>query len=186
MCIRDSQGKGEDVLLMVGPAALAAPAAGSDAVPAIPNPRGGRGGPVTAQSLASQHADVFRRGYALATFNVNDCAEDTTLRNADGSWAFRNSRFFPAYPGYDWGVLAGWAWGASRVADYLETDSAIDKTKLIEMCIRDSSLPDQPSANLNLSRRVGLSTDIPESGTRRSQVGRSESHAVGDVEGLES
>jgi hypothetical protein len=126
-----NQGKGEDVLLMVGPAALAAPAAGSDAVPAIPNPRGGRGGPVTAQSLASQHADVFRRGYALATFNVNDCAEDTTLRNADGSWAFRNSRFFPAYPGYDWGVLAGWAWGASRVADYLETDSAIDKTKLI-------------------------------------------------------
>ena len=44
---------------------------------------------------------------------------------------FRATRFFPAYPGYDWGILAGWAWGASRVADYLETDSAIDKTKLI-------------------------------------------------------
>ena len=64
-------------------------------------------------------------------FNNNDCAEDTTLRNADGSWAFRNTRFYPAYPGYDWGVLAGWAWGASRIADYLETDPAIDKTKLI-------------------------------------------------------
>ncbi len=37
----------------------------------------------------------------------------------------------PAYPGYDWGVLGGWAWGASRVADYLETDEAIDATKLI-------------------------------------------------------
>jgi hypothetical protein len=64
-------------------------------------------------------------------FNVNDCAEDTTLRNPDGSWAFRNTRFFPAYPGYDWGILAGWAWGASRVADYIEKDPAIDKTKLI-------------------------------------------------------
>ena len=64
-------------------------------------------------------------------FNANDCAEDTTLRNADGSWAFRNTRFYPAYPGYDWGILAGWAWGASRVADYLENDPAIDKTKLI-------------------------------------------------------
>jgi len=64
-------------------------------------------------------------------FNPNDCAEDTTLRNADGSWAFRNTRFFPAYPGYDWGILAGWAWGASRVADYLETDAAIDKNRMI-------------------------------------------------------
>jgi hypothetical protein len=25
-------------------------------------------------------------------FNPNDCAEDTTLRNLDGSWAFRNTR----------------------------------------------------------------------------------------------
>ena len=49
----------------------------------------------------------------------------------DGSWAFRNTRFFPAYPGYDWGILAGWAWGASRVADYLEHDSSIDASKLI-------------------------------------------------------
>ena len=64
-------------------------------------------------------------------FNPNDCAEDTTLRNPDGSWAFRNTRFYPAYPGYDWGILAGWAWGAARVADYLETDRSIDKTKLI-------------------------------------------------------
>src|ERR1019366_3929271 len=77
------------------------------------------------------NSELFRRGYALVMFNPNDCAEDTTLRNEDGSWAFRHTRFFPAYPGYDWSILAGWAWGASRVADYLETDHAIDKTKLI-------------------------------------------------------
>jgi hypothetical protein len=64
-------------------------------------------------------------------YNDNDCAEDTTLRMADGSWAFRTTRFYPAYPGYDWGILAGWAWGASRIADYLETDPAINRTKLI-------------------------------------------------------
>jgi hypothetical protein len=81
--------------------------------------------------MAKERADVFRRGYALVVFNPNDCAEDTTLRNPDGSWAFRNTRFFPAYPGYDWSILAGWAWGASRVADYLETDRAIDKSKMI-------------------------------------------------------
>jgi len=117
-----NQGRGENVLLLVGPG----PAAGASSPP-----RGPSGAPANAQAMASQRADVFQRGYALVVFNPNDCAEDTTLRNLDGSWAFRNTRFYPAYPGYDWGVLAGWAWGASRVADYLETDRAIDKTKLI-------------------------------------------------------
>jgi hypothetical protein len=117
-----NQGKGENVLLLVGPAPTAS----------APAPAGrGPAAPATPDSLARQRADVLRRGYALVLFNPNDCAEDTTLRNQDGSWAFRNTRFFPAYPGYDWGILAGWAWGASRVADYLETDPSIDKTKLI-------------------------------------------------------
>jgi len=116
-----NQGKGEDVLLMVGP--------GTAAAASVPGTAGR--GPASAQSMAQQRAEVLRRGYALVIFNPNDCAEDTTLRNSDGSWAFRSTRFFPAYPGYDWGILAGWAWGASRVADYLENDPAIDKTKLI-------------------------------------------------------
>ena len=121
-----NQGRGENVLLLVGPppppagaAATASPAA-AGAVP-----------PPTAATIAAQRADVLKRGYALVLFNPNDCAEDTTLRNMDGSWAFRNTRFFPAYPGYDWGILAAWAWGASRVADYLEHDGSIDATKLI-------------------------------------------------------
>jgi len=104
-----NQGRGENVLLLVGPAPSAAGDSATSAAPA----RGGRGSaaPPTAASIATQRADVLRRGYALVLFNPNDCAEDTTLRNMDGSWAFRNTRFFPAYPGYDWGILAGWAWG---------------------------------------------------------------------------
>ena len=124
-----NQGRGENVLLLVGPAPAAA---GGPATAAAP-PGGGRGPavPPTADAVATQRADVLKRGYALVLFNPNDCAEDTTLRNMDGSWAFRNTRFFPAYPGYDWGVLAGWAWGASRVADYLEHDPSVDAGKLI-------------------------------------------------------
>ena len=103
-----------------------------------PQPAGagaGRGpgpgrGPRTAETIAAG-SPVLAHGFAFVTFDNNDCAEDTTLRNADGSWAYRTTRFYPAYPKYDWGVLQGWAWGVSRIVDYLETDPAIDKTKLI-------------------------------------------------------
>ncbi|MEO7192372.1 MAG: acetylxylan esterase [Vicinamibacterales bacterium] len=30
----------------------------------------------------------------------------------------------------DWGVLAAWAWGASRTLDYFETDKAVDATRI--------------------------------------------------------
>ena len=111
-----NQGRGEDVLMMVG---------GAPATPARPRPS------PTAEQIAKTRADVFQRGYALVIYNDNDCAEDTTLREQDGSFTFRHTRFYPAYPQYDWGVLAGWAWGASRIADYLDTDPSIDKGKLI-------------------------------------------------------
>ena len=138
-----TQGKGQDVLLVVGPATNASAAATATNTPAVPGQepaaptatarggRGGFGGPANAEDVAQHNNELFRRGYALVMFNPNDCAEDTTLRNEDDSWAFRHTRFFPAYPGYDWSILAAWAWGVSRVADYLETDRAIDKTKLI-------------------------------------------------------
>jgi hypothetical protein len=122
-----NQGRGEDVLLLVG---AGAGKQSTNSNRADPQKSGFFGGG-TADEVARRHKDVFARGYALVVFNPNDCAEDTTLRNEDGSWAFRNTRFLPAYPGYDWGILAAWAWGASRIADHLETDPAIDKTRLI-------------------------------------------------------
>jgi len=108
------QGTGVDALLAVG----------TDKPPPPPGPLG------DAESIASRNP-ALAHGFAYVTFNNNDCGEDTTLRNADGSWAFRTTRFYPAYPKYDWGLLAGWAWGVSRIVDYLETDPLIDKTKLI-------------------------------------------------------
>ncbi len=123
-----NQGRNEDVLLLVGPgpppSEAGAGRAGRKGVPSGP------GGPRTAETVAAG-SPVLAHGFALVTFDNKDCAEDTTLRNADGSWAYRTTRFYPAYPKYDWGVLQGWAWGVSRIVDYLETDPAIDKTKLI-------------------------------------------------------
>jgi len=111
-----NQGKGQNVLL---------PLPEATAAPAVP-PR-----EPTLEKLLGDFAEPLRRGYAVALFNHNDCAEDTTLRLPDGSWAFRSTRFPAAYPGYDWGILGVWAWGASRIADGLVQLPFIDAGKLI-------------------------------------------------------
>jgi hypothetical protein len=92
--------------------------------------RGGFGGPAEAERVAATNPAIAH-GFAYVTFNTNDCAEDTTLRLSDGSFAFRTTRFFPAYPGYDWGIIGGWVWGTMRVVDYLQNDPAGDKSKII-------------------------------------------------------
>ena len=121
-----TQGQNADALLSVGPSTRPANAATRRAG----SGRRGFFGPTDPETIAAS-SPALAHGFALVTFNNSDCGEDTTLRNPDGSWAFRNTRFFPAYPGYDWGLLRCWAWGVSRIVDYLETDSSIDSTKLI-------------------------------------------------------
>jgi polygalacturonase len=122
------QGKGLDALTLplgdpsprITPPAPGAPQTGPVAGP-----------PSEPEQAAAAHAALFRRGYALATYHYQDAGEDTIGRNEDGSWAFRSTRFFPAYPGYDWGLLGAWAWSISRVADYLETQPFADRARLI-------------------------------------------------------
>jgi lysophospholipase L1-like esterase len=137
-----NQGRNEDVLLVTGPATSRSDGAtrpgpnGTGGAPVVgmgaagtEDMRGFRG-PRTASQIAETN-QAIQHGWAFVTFNNSDCGEDTTLRNADGSWAYRTTRFFPAYPNYDWALLRAWAWGVSRIVDYLETDSSVDKTKFI-------------------------------------------------------
>ncbi len=156
-----NQGHNEDVLLVTGPAAPGAggprspgpngaggaPVAGMGGGPGRATAAAGPGaagaaagagataprrgcGPRTAEQIAETN-QAIQHGYAFVTFNNGDCGEDTTLRLADGSWAYRTTRFFPAYPDYDWGLLRAWAWGVSRIVDFLQTDPSVDKTKFM-------------------------------------------------------
>jgi hypothetical protein len=127
------QGKGGNPLQFTGPKAAegespdaALARAGGNPTETTRSP-----GPDEADVVAARVRHVLDRGYAYVMFNHNDCGEDTTLRNADGGWAFRTTRFFPTYPGYDWGLLRNWAWGVSRIVDFLVTDPAIDGAKLV-------------------------------------------------------
>ncbi|HLZ53545.1 MAG TPA: hypothetical protein VKS19_03615, partial [Verrucomicrobiae bacterium] len=82
-------------------------------------------GPIAPERAAEGFSNQLARGYAMVTYRYTQCGAD----NAN----FRNSSFYPAYPGYDWGVLLGWAWGLSRVVDYLETQPFVDTNRLIAL-----------------------------------------------------
>jgi hypothetical protein len=125
------QGKGLDALTIpLGDqtARAAAAAAATPQKPAVGPPAATASDPEVA---ATAHAELFRRGYALAIYHYQNTGEDTIGRMPDGSWAFRRTRYYPAYPGYDWGLAAGWAWGLSRCIDYLATQDFADRVKFI-------------------------------------------------------
>jgi len=88
-------------------------------------PRFNFGAPVDPERAARGFSNQLARGYAVVTYRYTQCGEDN--RN------FRTNSFYPAYSGYDWGVLYGWAWGLSRIVDYLETQRFVDKDKLIAL-----------------------------------------------------
>jgi hypothetical protein len=71
---------------------------------------------------------VIDRGYALAVLDRNGLAADDKNTYREG--------IINAYSGTGplaaeaWRAIAAWAWGASRVVDYLETEPAIDRTRI--------------------------------------------------------
>jgi hypothetical protein len=126
------QGKGGDTMIVplgdqaarAGAVRASAPAPAAATPPPVPPSS-------DPEAVAATHQGLFERGYALATYHYQDAGEDTIGRTLDGRWAFRGTRVFPPYGDYDWGLLAGWAWGISRAIDFLETQPFADRTKFI-------------------------------------------------------
>lgn len=67
--------------------------------------------------------DIIDRGYAIALFYSGDIDPD----RSDVREGIHNH--FGAK--YDWSTIGAWAWGYSRVIDYLVTDKDIDATRII-------------------------------------------------------
>lgn len=80
---------------------------------------GGGGAPVDDPPVA---ADILRRGWGYAKAGYNDIQPDrinTFDKGVIGATA--------ATPAADeWGTISAWAWGASRIIDYLQSDKAVD------------------------------------------------------------
>ncbi len=73
---------------------------------------------------------IIARGYAAAVFQTNDVDPDKPDEAARAR-GVRGVFAGPGKPGEDaWATLSAWAWGASRVADYLQSDDRIDPARL--------------------------------------------------------
>ena len=70
---------------------------------------------------------LIEGGYAIAAFQVNDLAPDNKLSFMNGAL-----QLYPEQLNADNGMRAigAWAWGASRVMDYFETDPQLDKKRV--------------------------------------------------------
>lgn len=74
---------------------------------------------------------LLKRGYGLVTFNPNEFEPDN--KETAFEKGVRSHFISPektSLDDEDWGTLSAWAWGASRVMDYLETDTEIAKDKI--------------------------------------------------------
>jgi hypothetical protein len=71
---------------------------------------------------------ILKAGYGVATYFTGDLYPDGDTQYAQSiqPW-FRTS---PSAPDH-WGAVATWAWGLSRVYDYLATDRAVDAKRVI-------------------------------------------------------
>lgn len=64
---------------------------------------------------------ILRRGYMIAEYQRTDLDPDEKDKVGCAQ---------KAYPEYDWATLAVWAWGGSRLVDYLYTLECVDKSKI--------------------------------------------------------
>jgi len=72
---------------------------------------------------------IVDRGYAAAIIQAQDVDPDVDDGFKNGVHGIFDDPTKPR-AGDAWGTIAAWAWGASRAMDYLETDDAIDATKV--------------------------------------------------------
>ena len=77
---------------------------------------------------------IVERGFAAVTFFNGDVAPDCDIGNTEGVFACYEDpkavRKAKHRPRNAWGTLSAWAWGASRVMDWICTEPSIDESRV--------------------------------------------------------
>ncbi len=73
---------------------------------------------------------LIARGYGMATFQYGALAPDDKDTFRTGVMKLFDGAAPGGTPGYTWGALAAWGWGASRAMDYLSRDTRVDATRV--------------------------------------------------------
>jgi hypothetical protein len=81
-------------------------------------------------SEAGPLTNILARGYGYATVRYTELEGDSASSNLTlaRKLALAPNQTKPAAD--EWGTISVWAWGVSRVLDYLETDSAVDARRV--------------------------------------------------------
>ena len=70
--------------------------------------------------------EIVARGYATVAFHMGDVAPDKQHGNTRGVFAAFEDVERQYRPKNAWGALSAWAWAASRVLDWIETEPMLD------------------------------------------------------------
>ena len=74
--------------------------------------------------------EIVRRGFAAIAFFNGEIALDRNTGNTDGVFACFEDVTVKYRPKNRWGAISAWAWGASRVMDWIETEPSINAKKV--------------------------------------------------------
>lgn len=98
--------------------------------PPPPPPAARSGGPARRFNDAGPIAEVLARGYAYAIVRYAEIQPDrpNTWKEGVIGLALAPGQEKPAPD--EWGTIAAWTWGLSRIMDYLETDSTVDAKRV--------------------------------------------------------
>jgi len=75
-------------------------------------------------------AEIIARGWGYATVGYQDIQPDHADGWADGVIGVTQGSRGGKPAADEWGTISAWAWGASRIVDYLEKDASIDPAQI--------------------------------------------------------
>ena len=82
-------------------------------------------GPLRTNASVWAVETLLRRGYAAIGFDIHDVTPDMWHGNTRGAFAAFCEVERLYRPRDEWGCLSVWAWGASRILDWIETEPAL-------------------------------------------------------------